>query len=241
MNDVVRFDTQTGDAQKVFDGSAFFDNNENVDAVDLLSNGNLLISTTSNSSIDDGSQSFSDGDLLEIDISGTTPSFVSRFLIATDLYEEDEDIDGFSTLSGSSGFATTSGSADANSIDLDDGDVIRFDLANPSTTASLYFDDDVECSSSADIDAISILSDNTMAISTLGSESIDGNAFERGDVVVLARDGATWAFSEILFDGSDENFGFGSNVTLNAVHVVPEPASLCLLLVGLLLLTRVRV
>lgn len=238
--DVVRFDTETGKAEMVFDGSSFFDNDENVDAVDLLSNGNLLISTAANASIGGGSQPISDGDLIEIDISGTSPSFVQIFFSSTNLYTTEEALDGFSLGSANKGFSTTAGASIANSTNFDDGDVIEFDLSSPSTTASLYFDDDASFASSGDIDALSVLSVDAVAISTVGTESIDGNSFDRGDVVLLTRSGVTWSFSKILFNGSDETFGFGRTVNLNAVHVVPEPGTASLLLAGLLWLSGRR-
>ncbi|NQY92478.1 MAG: PEP-CTERM sorting domain-containing protein [Deltaproteobacteria bacterium] len=221
-------------------GRRLFDNNENVDAIDLLSNGNLLISTAANASIGGRSQTFSDGDLIEIDISGTSPLFVRVFFSSTSLYTTEEALDGFSLGSSNNGFSTTAGAATANSTNFDDGDVVEFNRSSASTTASLYFDDDATLASSSDIDALSVLSVDTMAISTVGTESIDGNSFDRGGVVLLTRSGATWAFSEILFDGSDETLGFGRTVNLNAVHVVPEPSTAPLLLAEMLSLSGRR-
>ena len=240
--DVIRIDSLTGTATRVFDDDGFFDTSENVDAVHLLSNGNLLVSTTSNAKSGNGQHSFNHGDLIEVDISGSTAEFVSVFLSSSDLYAGSvENINAFSHDPAGSLFASVnSGPATANSLSFDDGDITRFEISNPAGTASLYFDDDITFASSANVDALSVLSANSIAISTLAAESIAGISIDRGDIVELTHDGTDWALSATLFDGSGA-LGFGTNVNLDAVHVVvPEPGTGALLALGLVTLASRR-
>ena len=52
--------------------------------------------------------------------------------------------------------------------------------------------------------------------------------------MALTHNGSGWVLTETLFNGTD-SFGSGSNVNLDAVHVViPEPHTGLLLCIGLL-------
>ena len=235
--DVVRFDMETGVAVKVFDDREFFDKRENIDAVDLLSNGHLVVSTTSSASTGRGAHRFTSGDLIEIDISGPTPLLVGIFLTSRQLYTTKEDINGFSTGPAGSFLSTVDSSpAFANSISFDDGDSAHFFTGKPSSTASLYFDEDMFFKNDANIDALSFLSADSIAISTSSSESMAGHKMKRGDVVKLTRSGSDWSFTEILFS-SGSSLGFGRNINLDAVYVaMPEPSGGLLLVLGALIL-----
>ena len=232
--DVVRLDMETGVAEKVFDDRDFFDKRENIDAVDLLSNGHLVVSTTSSASTDRRSNRFTSGDLIEIDISGPTPLLVGKFLESGQLYTTTEDINGFSTGPAGSFLSTVDSSpAVANSISFDDGDTASFYTGGPSSTASLYFDEDTVFKNNANVDAISFLSPDSIAISTRATEWMAGRKVRRGDVVKLTRTDSGWSFSEILFSGRSSNLGFGRDVNLDAVYIsMPEPSGGLLLLLG---------
>jgi len=90
-SDVVRFDTEAGLALKVFDGNAFFADNENVVGIDLLENGHLLITTPSAASLSGGTANFKRGDLIEVDISGATPSVVGVVFLVCESVRFNED------------------------------------------------------------------------------------------------------------------------------------------------------
>ena len=69
--DLVRYDPISNTATLIFDGSAIFaDAGENIDAVYVLDNGNLVISTTADAAI--GGTSFDKSDLIEYDVVGGT-------------------------------------------------------------------------------------------------------------------------------------------------------------------------
>ena len=240
--DVVRFDTETGLAEKVFDDREFFDKRENIDAVDLLPNGHLVVSTTSNASTGRGAHRFTNGDLIEIDISGPTPLLVGTFLTSEQLYTTKEDINGFSTGPAGSFLSTIDSSpAVANSISFEDGDSAHFTTDWPSSSASLYFEEDAFFRNKANINALSFLSPDAIAISTSANEAISGNKIRRGDVVKLTRTGNDWSFSEVLFSGSSSSLGFGRNVNLDAVYIaMPEPSGGLLLVLGTLTLACLR-
>ena len=239
--DVVRVDTETGLAEKVFDDREFFDKRENIDAVDLLPNGHLVVSTTSSASTGRGAHRFTSGDLIEIDISGPTPLLVGTFLTSGQLYTTKEDINGFSTGPAGSFLSTIDSSpAVANSVSFEDGDSAHFQTGSPSSSASLYFDEDTFFKNNANIDAISFLSADSIAISTSTTESMIGHKMKRGDVVKLTRTGSNWSFSEVLFEGRS-SLGFGRNVNLDAVYIaMPEPSGGLLLVLGTLTLACLR-
>ncbi len=64
--DIVLYNPATGDASMFLDAGGLFVGNENIDALTMLPNGNLLISTRNSAQI--GSLLFEDGDIVEYDL-----------------------------------------------------------------------------------------------------------------------------------------------------------------------------
>jgi hypothetical protein len=160
-SDVVRFDTEAGLALKVFDGNAFFADNENVVGIDLLENEHLLITTPSAASLSGGTANFKRGDLIEVDISGATPSVVGVVFSSASLYGSTKTLSGIDTHPTAMWLASATRPTTANSISLDVGDIVQFDPVTPSTTVSLYLDADAVFRSTVLINAISVLSETS--------------------------------------------------------------------------------
>ena len=95
---------------------------------------------------------------------------------------------------------------------MDDSDIVRFDATslgdNTAGTFSLFFDGSAVglTASGEDVDAIELLSDGRLLISTRGSARLPGVRGRKEDLLAFAPDSAgdytrgTWA---MYFDGSD--------------------------------------
>lgn len=117
-----------------------------------------------------------------------------------------------------------------NGIEATPRDVLRFDATSfGSTTAgtfSLYFDgSDVGLSSSSEtIDAVSLLPDGRLLLSTTGNPSVPGLSGARDEDVLAftptSLGNATSGTWSLYFDGSDVGLGESSNEDVDALDVV---------------------
>jgi C1A family cysteine protease len=173
-----------------------------------------------------GGVAFADEDVLMKDM-GT--GAWSLFIDGSDIGLANTDIDAFELLADGtmlmsfdtdfslSGFAT-----------VDDSDILRFTpTSTGGTTAgtwSWYFDgSDVGLSTSdEDVDALAILADGRLLISTLGNVSVTGASGADEDLLVFtptalgATTSGTWA---LYFDGSDVGLSNTSNEDVNGAWV----------------------
>jgi len=142
--DLIEYDPATDTASIFFDGDLFTEK-ENIDAVHVLDNGNVIISTTSSATL--GGLSFSDGDLVEYDFgTGTTSLYFSE-----SEFSSNEDIDAVHVLDSGNILLSTKDSAQLGGVSFEDGDVIEYNISTG--TVSLYFNED-RFGSNEDIDAL---------------------------------------------------------------------------------------
>ncbi|MBK8902097.1 MAG: proprotein convertase P-domain-containing protein [Anaerolineaceae bacterium] len=142
------------------------------------------------------------------------------------------DVDAFAILTDGSilmSFDTTTTAGAAGSVT--DADIVRFvPTSTGSTTAgtfSLYFDgSDVGLStSSEDIDAVELLADGRIVISTTGNISVTGASGADEDMVAFtptslgSTTSGTWA---IYFDGSDVALNTSSSEDINGTWIAPN-------------------
>jgi PKD repeat protein len=137
-------------------------------------------------------------------------------------------LDAFALISGSDLLMsfTSPGSIPGISGTVDDSDIVRFTAtslgASTSGSFSLYFDgSDVGLSTNAeDVDAIDVLPDGRLLVSTMGSFGVSGVSGADEDLIGLTGSfgpttSGTWA---MYFDGSDVGLsGSGENVDAVAV------------------------
>ncbi len=193
---------------------------ENIDALFVRANGNIVFSTTGAGSVA-GLGAFADEDLIEWD--GT--SFSMLFDGSESSLGSAVDIDGVHILdNGNLVLSTVSDHAlpdgAGGTLAALDGDLIEYNPGSAAVdglapqAARIVFAEDTFVSSD-DIDGASMLSDDTMVITVKGSEGLPGlGSFYDEDLV--SWDGVT---GDLYFDGSTHGLSSSSEDT-DAVHVL---------------------
>ncbi|MBW1688685.1 MAG: PEP-CTERM sorting domain-containing protein [Deltaproteobacteria bacterium] len=214
-DDVVEYDDVTDTSTLLFDG-ANFSASENVNALDILDAQNILLSTGSDATL--GGLSFRDGDIVQYNLLTDT----ATLFFDEDLFSADNDVDGVSLLPNGNIVLSTVVDATLGGLTFRDGDLVEY---NPVLdTATLFLDEDL-FTGSTDIDAVSVLPNGDIVLSTTQTVTLGGLSFRNGD---LARydpvlDTATLFFSEDLFSADED---------IKAVFA-PEPTTASLLGLGL--------
>ncbi len=148
-DDIVLYDPGSDTASLAFDGGALFSNgNEDVDAVSVLSNGNLLLSTRGNATL--GGLTFRDGDLVEYD----AVNDVATLFFSEDLFLAGEDVDAVHAFADGTLLISTQGNASLAGLAFGDDDVVRYDPLGG--TAALTFDGAHFASAFEDVDAVAV-------------------------------------------------------------------------------------
>ncbi|HHO59824.1 MAG TPA: LamG domain-containing protein, partial [Thiotrichales bacterium] len=148
----------------------------------------LILSTDRTETL--GGLTFTDGSLAEYD-----PDADSATLYFDEsLFSASEDIDAVHVLANGHIILSTTGSATLGGLSFSDGDLVDYDPVNDSAT--LYFDESL-FSANEDIDAVYIMSNGHILLSTTGSATLGGLSFSDGDLVEYdpVSDTATLYFS----------------------------------------------
>ncbi|HVN37132.1 MAG TPA: PEP-CTERM sorting domain-containing protein [Myxococcota bacterium] len=222
--DIARYDTVTGVAT-LYLSEDNFSANENIDSLYIQPNGNILLSTVNGATL--GGLTFRDGDIVQYNpLTNSATLFFSE-----NLFSNNVNIDGFSVLANGHYIISTTGNATLGGLTFRDGDLAEY---NPVTgTASLFFSENL-FSANEDIDAVHVLSDGSILLSTRNGASIGGITFLDGDVVryVPSTNTASILLPESTFTG---------NVNVDGVfYAAPEPDTGLLLALGLAGLTLRR-
>ncbi len=145
-DDLVEYNPNTDVATLFFSGSNFSATNEDIDAVSVLSNGHIVLSTTATATL--GGLGFDPDDLVDYDPITDIASLVfdGGALFTT----SNEDIDAVSILPGSILLSTLT-NATLGGLSFDAGDVVAYDLL--AGTATLFFDHN-SFAESENVDAI---------------------------------------------------------------------------------------
>ncbi len=220
--DIVRYDDVTDTATLVFNENNFSDN-QDVDAVHMLANGNILLSTTAGTTL--GGLTFRDGDVVEYD----PLNDLASLFFDEDLFLSGGNIDAFAILDSGNLVLSTTLSDTLAGLVFRDGDLVEYDPVG--LTASLFLSEDL-FTGNEDIDGVHVLSDGTIILTTQTGASIGGLTFFDGDLIHYdpVSDTASLGFAE-------SNFAASENV--DAVFG-PEPGTGSLLALGLALLARRR-
>lgn len=228
--DLIEYDTDTGDASLFFSASNWF-SSPDIDAVHVLSNGNIILSMENNETYD--GTTYSDGSLVEFNPNNGDASLY----FDGDLFSGSEDIDAMSLTPTGNLILSTSTGATLGGLGFSPGDLVEYD---PDTDiATLLFDGD-NFKLGEDIDAVHFLANGNIILSTendatLGDGTVWEIDFEDGDLVEY--DFVTETAS-LYFDESEVGGGFDPDI--DAVYIVPEPATLAILGLGGLLIRRNR-
>ncbi|MBA7696490.1 hypothetical protein ES703_105138 [subsurface metagenome] len=141
---LIEYNPTTGSGTLFFN-EGLFGSDEDIDAVHILTNGNIILSTIDGATL--GGLSFGDGDLIEYNPTTDT----ATLFFDESLFSADEDIDAVHILESGNIVLSTGGAAALGGLSFGDGDLIEY---NPTTySATLYFAEGL-FSSNANIDAV---------------------------------------------------------------------------------------
>ena len=221
--DVARYDPGTNTASLFFDGSAF-SMNEDLDAVSVLDNGDIIVlATEAGATL--GGLTFGADDLVRYNpITDTATLYFDG-----SSFFGNGDIDAASVLSNGNLVFSTGETVNLGGSDYTKGDLILYDF--DAGTFSLFFDEDLFVGL-ADIDAVSVLANGNIVLSTVTTETLGGLEFRDGDLAEYnpGSDTATLYFDRDNFEGK-----FGEDIDAVSVgSVVPIPGAAWLLFSGLM-------
>ena len=147
-DDLIAYNPSTNSATLYFDGDALFSNtNEDIDAVYVRDNGNIILSTTGSATL--GGITFTDGSLVEY-----TPSTNSATLFFNEnTFSGDANIDGVHMLSNGNILISTDGTETLGGLSFSDGSIVEY--VPGTNAATLYFNEN-QFSGGADIDALTL-------------------------------------------------------------------------------------
>ena len=224
--DLAEYNPTTNTATLYFDEGLFSGVGEEIAAVHVLANGNIILSTYDSATL--GGLTFSQSDLVEYNPTTDT----ATLYFDGSLFDDSENIDAAHILNSNNIILSTIDGATLGGLSFGAGDLIEY---NPTTdTATLFFDASL-FSTSENIDAAHILESGNIVLSTEGAETLGGLTFADGDLIEYnpTTDIATLYFAESLFS---------SNANIDAVYIttVPEPATIGMLGLGCLVLIRQR-
>ena len=194
-----------------------------------MTDGGTLASTNGAPSV-----SFADADILKLTVSANGQYQYELYFDGSDvgLTTSNEDIDAFALLPDGSIIVSTVGSfsvpVTGGTLSGNGEDLLRFVPATlgatTSGTWSMYFDgSDVGLSGSAEnIDAVSVLADGRVLVSTTGAVSVSGVSGQDEDLLAFtptalgSRTSGSWS---MYFDGSDVGLSTNNGEDVNAIYV----------------------
>jgi subtilisin family serine protease len=223
--DLASVNTASGAWSIYFDGSDVGFTSFDIDALAVLSDGDLLISTSAGGSV--SGISFDDSDILRFDatsLGSVTAGAWSLYFDGSDvgLTQSGEDIDGLSIApDGRLIISLLTSGAVSGVSSIADEDLIAFQATSLGSTTSgtwtMYFDgSDVGLSSTSEnVDAVSILPTGLISLSTSGNFTVSGSSGADEDVFDFSPTslGSTTAGSFApFFDGSAEGVPTSADV-----------------------------
>ena len=219
--DLAEYNPSTDTATLYFNEDLFTSDVE-IDAVHVLANGNIILSTADVATL--GGLTFEDGDLIEYNPTTDT----ATLFFNENLFIGDENIDAFHLLdSGNIILSIHENNGRIGGLNFGYGDLIEY---NPTTDVATMFLDGSLFSTNADIDAAHVLANDNIILSTVDAATLGGLSFADGDLVEYnpTTNVATLYFSESLFS---------DNADVDAVYVttLPEPTTIALLGLGCLI------
>ncbi|MEE8271859.1 MAG: Ig-like domain-containing protein, partial [Alphaproteobacteria bacterium] len=193
-DDLAEYVPATDTAALSFDGGALFSNgSEDVDAVHVLANGHIILSTIGDATL--GGLTFGKDDLVDYDPVADTATLL--FDGGALFSNTSEDIDAAHVLANGHIVLSTTDDATLGGLTFGDDDLVEYDPV--ADTATLIFDGGALFSSGfEDIDAVHVLDNGHFVLSTIGNATLGGLSFGDDDLVDYdpVADTAT-----LLFDG----------------------------------------
>lgn len=219
-----------GDVSVFIDGITTFDaSGEDIDAFDVFG-GSSYLSTTGAASI--GGTGFGSNEV--VSLTGGTASVELSIGGSGNLDALSVTSDGFYfSFTTDQASLTINGEVEGGVLEED---VVFYDPSLPAgSRISLAFDGSaIFDSSTEDIDGFDVIGDNLFLISALTGFDIDGTGFSDGDIVQIAYDPSdpTQSVASLFLSEDEFDAGFADD-DLDALALIPEPASLAILAAGL--------
>lgn len=213
-----------GSSASLFTSGMIFGNDPDIDAFHVMADGRYLVSSLFNDLSFNGPTSFRDGDIAVYDPATDT----AALFLSEDLFTGSSvDISAVSMDAAGNLLLSTLGDAALAGTSFTDGDIVKYDLNNGAASIVVnevdLFDD-----GNGDVYGLHALDNGNFLITTNVDEVISGTLFRDGDIFEYdpITDTATLVFSEDSFtDGVNSH-------DIDAIYLVPEPASALLLVVA---------
>ena len=242
-DDLVKYDADSKVGTLFFDGSAFFNHNEDIDAVSVIAENSIVLSTKSSAKI--GSLKFKDEDLVRIDLTSPTTGTASLYFDGSEYFDKNEDVDAVSVLPNGSILLSTKNKATINGTTFYKEDLVLLDTGG---NATLFFDGSKFFKSGYgwhhgghnNIDAVSVIDSDSIVISTAKRAKIGDFIFEDEDLILIDDlINPAEGVASMYFDGS-VHFDNAQRADIDAVALaqvggepIPEPTTMALLGIGL--------
>lgn len=201
QDEAVEYDA-ADDAGIKFLNQSVFASNERLEALHVLANGNVAIATRGPSVVD--GNAIDPADIVEITTGGT---FVQTLFNGDTLFSNTfERIDAVWIRDNGNIVLSTAGNANLVGTPIRDEDIVEFDPSGPTVLIPFLFDGSVEIVGGSDVDAVHVLDDDNLLLSTTGNETVGGVAFRDGDVILFDRSTSTGSLhmSEAHYGGNDD-------------------------------------
>ena len=222
--DVVQYDMTRQTAEIILNDDLFAGDwwvPRNVDAFHMMADGDYVLSTTFDQEL--GGLSFEASDLVRYDPVTNTASL----LFDGSLLGRNENVDGVYVRDSGEILLSTTSSASLSGVSFRGGDVIEY---NPATGAvSRLFDQDWFCRNE-NIDALHVLDDGDLVISTFTGGRLFGVDYSCGDLVRV--DPAARTAEVFVSDDVYDTCLFVNTDAFSMTPAIPEPATLALLVLG---------
>jgi Tfp pilus assembly protein PilX len=194
--DLAEYDLASDSASLFFEGALAFLERD-IDALHLLANGHIVLSTDNDSDL--GGLSFRAGDLVDYDPATDTATLFFDGAAFSDV----EDIRSVYITDKNHILLSTDSDAKLGGLSFTDNDLVDYDT--DSDTATLFFDGSA-VSLISDIDAVHLLDNGHIVLSTADSASLGGLSFSDGDLVDYdpISDTAALYFDEALFSNNED-------------------------------------
>lgn len=202
--DLAKYDPATDTALQYFDGASLLNKQENINAVSILPNGHLILSFDKDVTI--GGLDVTKGDLADYD----PLSDVATLLFDGNLFSKKEDIDAVHVYENGLILMSTKGDATLGGLNFSPDDLALYDPV--ADNATLFFDGAVEFSANKNIDAVHILNNGNIVLSTDKDAVLGGVPFGKGDLIEYNK---TTKSAKIYFD----NGLFTANEDINAATI----------------------